>query len=688
MNLAPVIQDWLRGPAGHWVRIFALGAAVGVLSGLAAGLIELGLRFGPDLIIERFVSTEGGTVLVFRPAVLILPAVGGLLSGLVIYWLCRDEREHGTNQYILAFHQHGGQLELRSPAVKAASAVGVISCGGSAGPEGPIAALGAAIGSSVARGLKLSPSMRRKLLVAGCAGGVGAVFQCPLGGALFATSVLYWEPEFEAESIVPGFVSSVISYSTFAALFAQHRMIHGAELLQFAAPIELLPYAVLGLLCGVVGIFYRLCVVGVERAVPRRLRVPVWIWPAVGGLLVGLIGCGLPQVLGGRYDFIQNALDGRLLAADTAGVDAWHWAVLFGLVTIAKCLATALTVGSGAAGGMLGPSVFIGGCVGAFVAALLQAALPGVFDPALSRSLIAVGMAGVLSAAMRTPLAAMVIVTEMTGGYGLIVPLMLVCVMSYVVCRRWGLNVAQIRSASQSPAHAADALVHMLEGVNVGDVMDGSWRYVASPAAGLGDLLAPAPSGTHPVFAVVEEGRLIGTISLGEIGRAVADPALAHIVTARDMLTQRVPVLLAGENLYDCLPRFGQAAGDVLPVVASRRSMRFLGMLSRRTVHELVRDRLESRRAAVQREHAGLSVIEQDESLHQLMVGMAAPNTDTIQRISVPPEAVGRTLRDVDFRRTYHAQVLAIQGVDGALQCPPDPDRRLEPGQTLLVLAQ
>ncbi|HPD30678.1 MAG TPA: chloride channel protein [Phycisphaerae bacterium] len=680
-----------REPAARWGIMFLFSAVVGVLAGLAAAGLDYGLREGTRLLIGRFTHIGGAQVFAFRWGILLMPAVGALVSSLFVLLLCRKDSGHyGTDQVIAAFHQHGGHLSLWAPVVKALAAIGVISCGGSAGPEGPIAVLGAGIGSKFARLLSLAPRSRRILLIAGCGGGVGAIFQCPLGGALFAVSVLYREPEFEAECIVPAFVSSVLSYSTFMYFPGfGHHLLQGVNSLGFASPAELLAYAVLGLICGLLAGFFYICLRMVESRRLLSARLSAWLLPTVGGLLVGLTACVLPQIMDSRYQVLQNTLDGKIFLGDSvAGRSAWEWVAFFGFLAMLKCLATALTVGSGSAGGLLGPSVFIGGAAGAFLGALLEACWPGHFPPGspLRQALVPVGMAGVLSASMRIPLAATVMVTEMTGSYGLIVPLMVTCVTSYVLGRRWGLNPSQVRWSAESPAHAGDLLGRMLESLQVQHLMDRHWRYTVTPSTTLGEMIRQIGSGSRPVFAVREDGRFVGVISVQDISRAISEPGISEIVIAADIMSGHDTTVTPEQSIAEVLEVFQKTDLDVLPVISDDSERRHLGMLNRRAIHEAVRSRLERIREHARREHAGIAAIEQDEQLFQLMLGVSGSRPDVFTRMPVPNEIVGVSIRQAAFQRRYGAQVVAIQNQDGSLQCPPDIDAPLREDQILVVI--
>lgn len=304
----------LPRPAARWGRLFALGIIVGLLGGLAAAGLHLGIEHGSRLLVGRLANLSGVDTFRFEWPLLLLPALGGLFSGVVACWLCPEAVGHGTDAVTRAFHRQMGNMPVKGPLIKGAAAVAVISSGGSAGPEGPAAALGAGLGSFIGRLFKLRPRERRILLVAGCGAGVGAIFQSPLGGALFATSVLYSEEEFESGAMVPAFVASVIGYTTLktviGGLGSFDYMLHSAHPLVFSQARELLPYAVLGPLCALAAIIFGVSLRFVERRLIPWSHVPCWFAPGLGGLATGAMACMLPQVMGGQYHFIQNAMTG------------------------------------------------------------------------------------------------------------------------------------------------------------------------------------------------------------------------------------------------------------------------------------------------------------------------------------------------------------------------------------------
>jgi CIC family chloride channel protein len=664
-------------PGLRWGRMILLSAGVGVLAGLAAAGLKFGLHHAVPHLAGAYATTDA-TLFRFHWMILLLPVLGGLFSGLLITILCRPGGTHGTEAFVRAFHYEGGEMGLKDASVRAVAAVGVIGCGGSVGPEGPIAALGAAIGSTVAKLLKLDAREKRTFLLAGCAAGVGAIFQCPLGGALFATTILYRVPEIYAEALMPSIVASVIGYSTYMAFWGYgHPLLADTGTLAFSHPAHLLAYAVLALFCALATMLLHYAYFGIARLNWKK-RVPAWLTPAIGGLVVGGIALAVPQVMDARYEFIQNVLTKELF--DPTRHSWLTWAGLAGLVVVTKCLATGVTVGSGNAGGLLGPSVFIGGAVGAFTGAFLDSFF--IIHNDLRAALIPVGMAGLLAAAMRTPLAAIVMVTEMTGSYGLIVPLMFVSVVSYLAGRRWGLNEEQISSTAASPAHAGESLVSLLESLRVDKIAVRDWPHTVAPGVTLPELVSKLPAGATPTFAVVAEGRLIGTVTAAEIAQAMQVGGALQIIIAADIMTPSPPSVRPDADIYATLDLFRQHARDTLPVMDE--DGKFVGMLTRTAIAQTLKDHAAAQRTQLLREHTRIRLLDEEGKLQSMLADL--PADKRVERMPVPADVVGKSLRESDFRKRYGFEVVSIQMASGQLQSPPDPNRPLAADDALVVM--
>jgi len=380
---------------------------------------------------------------------LLIPAAGGFLSGLLVWKFAPEAEGHGTDAAIRAYHEKDGLIRPRVPLIKTIASALTIGTGGSGGREGPIAQIGAGIGSTLAELLRLAPAERRVLMASGVGAGVAAIFRAPLAGALFAAEVLYWSPEFESEVVIPAGIASVIAYCTFGAVFGWAPLFTTPDL-TFGNPLELFPYLLLALAMVILAGLYTRTFYGFTDLF-RKLRLPAALKPALGAFLTGAIGLCLYYLTGREkevlsvlafgYGSLQRAMDGE--GATTAGI-------LF-IIALGKILTTSLTIGSGGSGGVFGPSMVIGGCGGGALGILFHRAWPHLVPhPA---SYVILGMGGFFAAAAKTPFSTLIIVSEMTGSYHLLLPAIWVCVISFMLSDEHSLFRSQVENRAASPAH-------------------------------------------------------------------------------------------------------------------------------------------------------------------------------------------------------------------------------------------
>jgi CIC family chloride channel protein len=373
----------------------------------------------------------------------LIPAVttlGGLISGFLVYRFAPEAEGHGTDTAVNAFHRQKGLIRARVAPIKMIASAITIGSGGSAGREGPIALITAAIGSYYARVAHRTEQQRRLLLLAGMAAGLSAIFRSPMGTGVFAIEVLYGNLEFEVGALLYTMCSSAVAYAV-NGLFVGFQPLFRIPTIATPKLSDYVFYAILGLMSGVVGtllpvVFYRV------RDSFRTLPVPPWVKPAIGGLAVGLLALWLPQVLQGGYGWIQLAINGQMALR------------LLLILVFAKTVAFALTVSSGGSGGVFAPSLFVGAMLGGSFAILLH-------QPAAV--FVIVGMAAVFGAAARVPIATMLMVTEMAGGFHLLVPAGLAVMISYLLQGRLAsklkyrsLYEGQVPNRRDSPAHYLD----------------------------------------------------------------------------------------------------------------------------------------------------------------------------------------------------------------------------------------
>ena len=590
-----IATRWATPGAG---RVAVCSPIVGVIAGLGAVAFLLPLSWmirhilGDLMGLHLPPAGEGeplpATIApgLFGPwwLVLLIPTLGGLVSGLIVFTFAPEAEGHGTDALVRAFHRGGGKIRSRVPLIKGIASVITIGSGGSAGQEGPIAQIGAGFGSALAKLLRLTPNERRLLMLAGAAGGVGAIFRAPLGGALFATEVLYMTSASESAALLPCLASSIVAYSTFA-LFITPKPIFAVPPLNFSGLGELPMYALLALACAAVGWLYIRVFYGIRDRVFHPLPIPRHVKPAIGGLLVGLIALRFPEVMTGGYGWVQWGAIGMPpeLVGHPKGApfDAPRlgMGMLLGLALL-KILATGLTISSGGSGGVFGPSVFIGGMLGGAVGQGL-AALGWHVEPA---AFALVGMGGFFAGVSKTPVTSILMVCEMSGNYSLLVPLMLVCGLHMGLSRRWTLYEEQVASPVDSPAHQGDFVVDVLERLKVSDVPVRSEGLEvvaeATPFAALVKLVANSRESLFPV--VDADGHLTGIFTLRDLRLALLGSDWGPLVLAVDLATRPVLTVRLQDDLHTALKRMTELNTDEIPVVQSDDPSRLVGLLNRR----------------------------------------------------------------------------------------------------------
>jgi chloride channel protein, CIC family len=547
--------------------LLLLCAVVGVIAGLGAAGFHYLLGLSKHLFLDGMAgyrpSGPAGEIPLFtesaRPLsrwiLIVLPALGGLASGILVYLVAPEAEGHGTDAAIDAYHFRDGKIRARVPFVKSLASAITMGTGGSAGREGPIAQIGAGLGSNIAGWLGLSARQRRTLMVAGMGAGIGAIFRAPLAGALFAAEVLYRDMDLEPEVVAPAILSSIVAYSTFGAIFGWHALFDTPSF-RFRTPMELGPYLVLGLVVALGGRTYPQVFYGVRNWF-RQLGMPNWLKPAVGGLIVGGIGLFVPEALSTGFGVVQGAFSGHGTVATLL------------VIAGAKMLTTSFTVGSGGSGGVFGPAVVIGGALGGAVGLVFHAWQPALVpDPG---AFAMVGMAGFFSAAAHVPISTVIMVSEMTGNYHLLVPTMFVCMLGFLLVRRQTIYEKQLPARTASPSHQRQIIRTLLERTTVKDILD--LRPGAPPAPVSERTLLPvvierfAASGHSCLPVIDESGSLAGVVSFQAVQQALGSrAALANLVVARDLATPAVTVT-SDQSLYSALAKMSDFDSKDLIVV-------------------------------------------------------------------------------------------------------------------------
>jgi CIC family chloride channel protein len=579
-------------------RLLGLSLLVGIVSGLGAIVFftacQVVFHFALDVGAGYHPHSPGGeppllmeTGGELRPWLLvIIPAVGGIVSGFLVYTLAPEAEGHGTDAAIAAYHYHQGHIRPQVPLVKIIASAVTLGTGGSGGREGPIAQIGAGFGSFLGRMLHLRPADRRILMAAGMGAGVAAIFRAPLAGALFAAEVLYRSADFESEVIVPASLASVTAYCTFglafgwAPLFGLPPDVTAA--LTFENPWQLAPYLLLALFMVVLAMVYTRSFYGLTHLF-RQLPVRPHFRPAVGACLSGGLGVALYFLLG-RQQQVLAVLSfgyGILQDAMTAGPTSLSFALVLLAVALGKILTTGLTIGSGGSGGVFGPSMVIGGCGGGALGIVLHWLSPGLVPhPA---TFVIVGMAGFFAAAAKTPVSTLVIVSEMTGNYNLLLPTLWVCVLAFLLSDEQSIYSSQVLSRSRSPAHQGDYVREVLAGLHVRQFLTPQQEV---PTLRPGDRIAVvvdrlSGASFHALPVTDEQGTLLGVVSLEEVHLAAQSPDLRPLIVAADLMRLDVTPLHPEDRLDRALELFVESNLLALPVVDGAPERRVIGLVKR-----------------------------------------------------------------------------------------------------------
>ena len=426
-------------------RLLLIGLLVGAVSGIGAVFFFKGIELGSHLLLNNILGysypTEG---LSFADAAswappesvwLILPilVLGALISGLIVWKFAPEAEGHGTDAALKAYHGDG-KIRWRVPFVKALSSIITISSGGSAGCEGPTAQISAGFGSILADIMKLSPRERRIAIAVGIGGGVGAIFKAPLGGAILAAEILYLR-DFKYDALLPAFVSSLTGYALFG-LFEGFTPLFGTADMGWTA-VQLPFFLLLGILSAGMGYLYIKTFYGTKKvfdAAEKKYRIPKFLKPVIGagifGLIIILLAYLSPETLivgvgclGTGYGFVQLALYNLL-----------PFTVLL-LLPFVKILATALTIGSGASGGVFAPGLAVGGFLGGALGSGLHLLFPELVGASAIPIFVVIGMIAVFGSVSHAPVAVLLMVLEMTGSFDLAIPAVLAVTAATVLMR-------------------------------------------------------------------------------------------------------------------------------------------------------------------------------------------------------------------------------------------------------------
>ena len=566
-------SGWTRGAKLKWavvrsddrLLVIAIACFVGACSGLAAVALNHSLHFLAESLHRlhhhwwRFV----------------LPALGATLSALFLNHFLKERAGHGVPEVVYAVSRRGGLLRMRSSYSRLVSSCLTIGSGGSAGPEAPVVMSGAALGANIANWFGLRERQRITLVGCGAAGAIAAIFNAPIAGLVFTVEVVLGE--WRAFNIVPIAIAAVTGTEISRLLQGNQIPFHHHQfnitLLDIVASF------------GVV-FFTTGTSVGMARLLKSMHRLasaaslPDWFKPALGGIAVGFIGLFLPLVLGEGYQSIQQIIQGIFASGLTVAAVA----------VAAKILATALTLGWGGSGGIFAPSLMVGSLVGLVYYRLLILLLPA---PSLAPEgcFALLGMAGLISGMLQAPLTGIFLIVEITGGYDVILPLIVVSTLTSTFCHYvepGSFYLRELMEKGQYMRPGTDARV--LSDLTVRELVETGYTTV-NGGMPLKDLIPRIKDSRQQVFPV-ENGttrRYLGTIFVDRVRPFLFDNRMHSVLIAEQIMESNVPTVSPDDEVYEVLNLMDRAQLSSLPVVENER---FVGMLSKATLLDHYRKEL------------------------------------------------------------------------------------------------
>jgi CIC family chloride channel protein len=569
--------------SGNQAFMVVVAIACGLAGAIGAVVFRLMIRFsqaiffggieGVGRLAEEGWLAEAGDPLAAAVSLswewrLMIPALGGVIVGPLIYFFAREAKGHGVPEVMAAVALRGGVIRKRIVSVKALASAISIGSGGSVGREGPIVQIASALGSTIGQLLKVPTSQLRVIVACGAAAGVAATFNAPIAGALFAAEVVVGN--FALAHLSPIVISSVVATAVSRFFLGNNPafVVPGYELV---SPIELVPYMFVGVAAGLVALVFMRTLYATEDLF-GKIPIPEYTKAALGGLMVGGIGIALPQVFGVGYSTITSALNDQLPVA------------MLGLLLVAKLVATSITIGSGGSGGIFAPSLFLGATAGGFLGKLIHQSFPAATAESGAYALVTMG--AVVAAATHAPITAIIMIFELTQTINIIPPIMAACVVSTLVTTFLERDSIYTMKLTRRGIHLYEEEdSNVLKSLFVHDIIDREPETLPASANFETVVERILASGNSEFFVVDDRRELIGTIHLRELTRMLVEQELLRaIIVAEDLLESDQPMVDENDTLDVAMQMFSAGLAEQLPVVDSDNERVLVGCIHKRDV--------------------------------------------------------------------------------------------------------
>ncbi len=562
--------------------IYILSFLIGLVSALAAVVMKNAVHFTHVLFTQGVMKGAGGVL------VLAYPLVGIFLTVLVVKYLVRDNISHGISRVLYAISTRKSYIKPHNNWSSIVTSSLTIGFGGSVGVEAPIVLTGASIGSNIARHFKLNYKNVTLMLGCGVAGAISGIFKAPIAGILFTLEILMLD--LTMSSIVPLLISSVTA-ATVAFFFMGDNVLFSFHVKQGFMLSELPYYLILGVFCGLVGLYFTRATIGIEKLYKKIGNK--WIRMLVGGSILGILIYFYPALYGEGYETVMALLNAgtgvapgkEIFGAVSTGF--WSFTLLMAGLLLVKVVATASTNGAGGVGGIVAPVLFTGGVAGYFLSGLLNQ----LFGLALIESSFTLAaMAGVFSAVLHAPMTAIFLIAEITEGYGLLIPLILTSTVAFITARsfqKYSIYTEQLALSGDLITHNKDKAVMTLLDWSKEVEKD---LLTVRPDGTLRDLVKQISKSNRNLFPVVDEFNILeGVVLLDDVRDKMFNPELYDKLTVRELMAIPPSYIDISERGDAVLDAFERTGAWNLPVLDQGR---YVGFISKSRIFSAYRELL------------------------------------------------------------------------------------------------
>ncbi len=572
LNMA-LLRLFLRLVPSESHRIFAVALIAGLLCGLAAVSFHLAIIWAESRLIQRAFAASGKAWIWWT---ILIPTAGGLICGSILQYVVPGARGSGVPQVKVAYAVQGGRIPFREAIGKFVVGVVQIGSGSSLGREGPTVQICAGVASTLGRAAALSRESLRRLLPVGAAAGIAAAFNAPIAAVTFTIEEVVGDLDQAVLAWIV--VAAAVAAAVERSILGEHPVFTIARNYGLDHASSLISYAALGVAAAVVSLVFTESLLGLRQRFQRMTIIPAWMQPGVGGLITGVLAVvalgwlNKQGITGGGYNTLSEALSGSIAIRTLL--------VLCGL----KLIATVFSYASGGAGGIFAPALFIGGMLGGVFGYADRFALHHASSDVGAFALV--GMGAVFAGIIRAPITSVLIIFEMTGSYGLILPLMISNMTAYALARHFRptpIYEALLQQDKIYLPHHGARVSHALQQLRVGSAMTKD-PVTISAGATIAEALQQVESNDFSTYPVVENGRaFIGFVTEARLRRTAAEGGRDQEVGT---IVQTSPRMQPGDTLVRAIVRMEKSGARQLAVVDPNDGNKLVGLL---TMSDIVR---------------------------------------------------------------------------------------------------